>query len=455
MSIDKDKLKDGLKTAFNTGVNFVKEATPYVSEGLKLAKQVADSMFGNNSSYVSNNKTYQPSNQIQQLQKQMNNLQKPTQQNTQWQQQLNDTMNAILNREKFSYDLNGDALFQQYEDQYTLGGQMAAQDVMGQAAAMTGGYGNSYAQTVAQQQYQGYLQQLNDKIPELYQLALDTHNQETADLYNRYGMLADAEAQEYARYRDQMADYYTDRDYLTDQYYNERNFDYNKYVDDRNYQYQVDRDKVSDEQWQKQYDRSVLESDRQYQYQLDRDVIEDGRYDQQWQYQLDRDDISDKRYDSEWQYQLDRDKVADEWQQKTFDEGVRQYNESLAEDKRQANLSYELSKKKVNSEDYATNAERPGYNISKAVQSVGDFMSSNFSNSKPENNDSINVISEDDAPSEILSKLANELSYMADQGYTKEELIEYITSLEEEADLNRWTANFLKNSYCDKLYEGE
>ena len=231
------------------------------------------------------------------------------------------------------------------------------QDTMGQAAAMTGGYSNSYAQTVGQQQYQGYLQQLNDRIPELYQLALNTYNQETADLYNRYGMLSDAEAQEYARYRDQMADYYTDRDYLTDQYYNERNFDYNKYVDDRNYQYQVDRDKVSDEQWQKQYDRSVLESDRQYQYQLDRDVIEDGRYDQQWQYQLDRDAISDKRYDSEWQYQLDRDKIADAWQQKTFDEGVRQYNESLAENKRQANQNYELQKKKINSSGSNLNNE--------------------------------------------------------------------------------------------------
>jgi hypothetical protein len=298
----------------------------------------------------------------------MNNLQKPTQQNSQWQQQLNDTMDAILHREKFSYDLNGDALFQQYKDQYTLGGQMAMQDTMGQASAMTGGYGNSYAQTVGQQQYQGYMQQLTDKIPELYQLALNAYNQETSDLYNRYGMLSDAEAQEYARYRDQMSDYYTDRDYLANQYYNERDFDYNKYVDDRNYQYQLDRDKVSDEQWQKQYDRDVLESDRQYEYQLardavsdqrydtewqyklERDAVDDGRYDQQWQYQLDRDAVDDKWRETEWQYKLDRDKVNDEWLQKQFDEGVRQFNVSTAEDQRQANLNYELSKKKISND---------------------------------------------------------------------------------------------------------
>lgn len=427
MAIDKEKLKDGLKTAFNTGVNFVKEATPYVTEGLKLAGQVANSLLGNGSSgsSSSNNSTYTPSNQTKQYQAQMNNLQKPVQQNSQWQQQLNDTMNAILNREKFSYDLNGDALYQQYKDQYTLGGQMAMQDTMGQAAAMTGGYGNSYAQTVAQQQYQGYLQQLNDKIPELYQLALDTHNQETADLYNRYGMLADAEAQEYARYRDQMSDYYTDRDYLANQYYNERDFDYNKYIDDRNYQYQLDRDKVSDEQWRKQYDRGVLESDREYayqlardavsdkrydtewQYQLDRDAIEDGRYDQQWQYQLDRDAVEDKWRETEWQYQLDRDKVNDEWLQKDFDERVRQYNTSLAEDKRQYDLNYELSKKKISS----------------------DGNGSDEDGGKPKEDDKPKEDNEDSAPTYL--SLKGELADLAAEGYTLERLRSYVNELNE------------------------
>ena len=40
--------------------------------------------------------------------------QKPVDSQNQWQNQLDDTLNKILNREKFSYDLNGDALYQQY-----------------------------------------------------------------------------------------------------------------------------------------------------------------------------------------------------------------------------------------------------------------------------------------------------------------------------------------------------
>ena len=63
-----------------------------------------------------------------------------------WEAMAEDIYDRIVNREKFSYDLNSDMLYQQYKDQYTLQGKLAMMDTMGQAAAMTGGYGNSYAQ---------------------------------------------------------------------------------------------------------------------------------------------------------------------------------------------------------------------------------------------------------------------------------------------------------------------
>ena len=93
------------------------------------------------------------------------------------QQNLDDIMNKILNREDFSYDLNGDALYQQYKDKYIKQGKMAMQDTMGQAAAMTGGYGNSYAATAGNQAYQASLENLNDIVPELYQMAHDRDNE--------------------------------------------------------------------------------------------------------------------------------------------------------------------------------------------------------------------------------------------------------------------------------------
>lgn len=213
---------------------------------------------------------YQESDAVKQaqamLQQQM--ASKPGQYTSPWQAQLNDAINKIMNREKFSYDLNGDALYQQYKDQYVTQGQMAMMDTMGQAAAMTGGYGNSYAQAVGQQAYQGHLQQLNDKIPELYQLALNQYNQEGQDLYNQYSLLSSQDQMDYGKYRDTVSDWQVETDRLQNQYNTERDYDYGKwadnrdfgygqYIDDRNYEYQVGRDQVSDSQWQAEFDEAV------------------------------------------------------------------------------------------------------------------------------------------------------------------------------------------------------
>ena len=170
------------------------------------------------------------------------NANKPGEYQSQWQGKLDELMNSILNREKFSYDLNGDALYQQYKDKYIQQGKLAMGDAIGQASAMTGGYGNSYAQSVGQQQYQASLDNLNDIVPQLYQMALNKYNQEGQDLYNQYGMVADRDNTDYGRYRDTVSDWYTDRDYLTGRYDSERNFDYGKYVDDRSFSHTLWQD---------------------------------------------------------------------------------------------------------------------------------------------------------------------------------------------------------------------
>ena len=224
---------------------------------------------------------------------QLNQWQKPSAYQSNWQQGLDATINKILNGDKFTYDVNGDALYQQYKDQYVNQGKLAMMDTMGQAQAATGGYGNSYAQSVGQQAYQGYLQQLNDIVPELYQLALDKYNSDRADLYNQYGLLSDRENTDYGRYRDTVVDALSERDYLTNQlneskrwdyglysdswdrehtlhrdsvadwqaaydvanneYWNRLNFDYGKYADDENFRYTEHRNEMADSQWGKNY----------------------------------------------------------------------------------------------------------------------------------------------------------------------------------------------------------
>jgi hypothetical protein len=108
--------------------------------------------------------------------------------------QIDDLVNEVLNRPGFSFDMDSEALYQQYADQYSRMGQMAMQDTMGQAQAMTGGYGNSYAQTAGQQTYQNYMQGLNEAIPDLYQMALDRYMMEGDLLMDKYALMADREA---------------------------------------------------------------------------------------------------------------------------------------------------------------------------------------------------------------------------------------------------------------------
>lgn len=213
---------------------------------------------------------YKPGDAVTQAQALLNQqmANKPGEYNSEWQGQLTDVIGQILNRDKFSYDLNADALYQQYANQYINQGKMAMMDTMGQAAQLTGGYGNSYAQSVGQQAYQGYLQQLNDKIPDLYQLALNRYQMEGDALYDQYAMLGAQEEQDYGRYRDDMSDYAAELERLQNQYNAERDYDYGMWVDgrdfaygqfsdDRAYEYQAGRDKVADEQWQAEFNEAL------------------------------------------------------------------------------------------------------------------------------------------------------------------------------------------------------
>lgn len=148
---------------------------------------------------------------------------------------LRNAVDRIGNREKFTYDLNGDALYKQYKDRYINQGRMAMADTMGQAAALTGGYGNSYAATAGNQAYQSYLTQLNDIVPQLYQMALDQYNREGEEMYNQANLYGNMYNTEYGEYRDKVQDWNTEANRLADMYNTERNFDYNVFANNREF----------------------------------------------------------------------------------------------------------------------------------------------------------------------------------------------------------------------------
>lgn len=198
---------------------------------------------------------YKPSEAVRAALEQLNALEgnKPTYTNT-YEDRINGMLDQILNRKGFEYDFNADPMYRQFAQKYQEDGRQAMMDTMGQAAAMTGGYGNSYAQAVGQQAYQQNLRELNDVIPQLRDAAYQMYVDEGNNLRNNMQLLRDLEGTDYGRYRDDVGDYYADLNYRYGRYRDEADTDYSRYSDevqryqnDRNYDYnryadQSDRD---------------------------------------------------------------------------------------------------------------------------------------------------------------------------------------------------------------------
>lgn len=142
-------------------------------------------------------------------------------------------LNKYLNREAFSYDVTNDPLYQQYKQMYQREGDRAMKETLAEAAAGAGGM-NTYAVTAAQQANNYYNSQLNDRIPELYQLAYDMYLNDIELQIQDLGILQDMSDRQYNRYRDTMSDWYKDKNFAYGQYQDavqqgnlDRTFEYN------------------------------------------------------------------------------------------------------------------------------------------------------------------------------------------------------------------------------------
>ena len=182
---------------------------------------------------------------------------KPGEYKSPYEQRLNQIYEQVMSRGDFKYDFNNDPMYHLYRDQYMQSGKQAMQDAQAEAAALTGGYGNSYAAAAGNLAYQQHLNGINNVIPELYNQAyqewLNGGDLLMRQLQTTQGMDETA----YNRYRDQTGDYYTDLEYLTGTAQDAYNKDRAAYQDaadmflqNRNYYY----GKTQDEQAQQNYE---------------------------------------------------------------------------------------------------------------------------------------------------------------------------------------------------------
>lgn len=171
--------------------------------------------------------------------------------------QVNALLKEILNRDDFSYDVESDPLYQQIAQTYRREGDRAMEETMAEAASYAGGM-NTFAVTAAQQAANRYAAELNDRIPELYQLAYDMYLSDKESAVENLGILQQLSNTEYNRYRDTMDDWKGDRSFAYGAYQDalsqnnwQTNFGYNALLDNRDFIY---NDYWKNKEWNAQQD---------------------------------------------------------------------------------------------------------------------------------------------------------------------------------------------------------
>lgn len=171
-------------------------------------------------------------------------------------------LDKILNREAFSYDPSQDVAWQSAKKQYLREADRAQQDMMGQAAGLTGGMASTAAMTAANQAGDYYRGQLSDRMGELEQNAYNRYMDGIGLDYQQLEALNSMSAQEKQNYIDSLG---LDFDTLAalnnlsqqarDEYDTDRNFAYNQWTDELGFNADKENAKIEQERYDKEQEQ--------------------------------------------------------------------------------------------------------------------------------------------------------------------------------------------------------
>lgn len=230
--------------------------------------------------------TYTKSKAVTNAEKKLSNWEKnsPAEYESRYSAEIEGILNDILNREKFTYNLNADPLYEQYRELYTENGKKAMMDTIGEASALTGGYSNSYAVTAGSQAYQEYLDNLNDVALDLRDRAYEQYGDEGERLFEDITLLRSLDGDDYEKYLNQLERYYKDGEYLLDRLTAMSDAEYEQFLQtveawesDRDYAFKEKTDALDREEFEREMafkqaeaERDQANEDRAYQLSLQR-----------------------------------------------------------------------------------------------------------------------------------------------------------------------------------------
>lgn len=123
------------------------------------------------------------------------------------QKELDSLAGQIASRPDFKFKVDHEALYDYYKGEYDRQGRETKLDTEAKGAALTGGYGNSYARQAGQQAYEEQVEGLQEDVaPDLWQMALDKYTREGKALVDRYSALQKQEKEDYEAWEEEHAD---------------------------------------------------------------------------------------------------------------------------------------------------------------------------------------------------------------------------------------------------------
>ena len=215
--------------------------------------------------------TYKRSKDVENAEKKLDKWEKnaPKDYESKYSAEIDGILNDILNREKFSYNLNADPLYEQYRELYTQNGKKAMMDTVGEASAMTGGYANSYAVTAGNQAYHEYLDNLNEVALDLRDRAYEQYGDEGEKLFEDVKLLRSLDGDDYDKYLNNLERYYKDGEYLLDKLTAMSDAEYEQFLEtveawenDRDFAFKEKTDALDREEFEKEMAFKKAEAER-------------------------------------------------------------------------------------------------------------------------------------------------------------------------------------------------
>lgn len=242
--------------------------------------------------------------------------------------QIEALLKEYQNREAFSYDPSTDPMFQQMLASAMDSGKLAMEDTVGQAAALTGGYGSSYGTRVGNEAYSRYLSEAYGNLPDYYYLAMEAYNAAGNQMLNELGLLQNADNQEYERMMNAYSASLSEAERLYQQEYGQWQDALAQENWESSFAYQQSQDALAQRNWQDSFA-----------YQKSQDALAQKNLENSLAYQKEQDALAQKNLENSLAYQKEQDALAQKNWQDSF--AYQQSQDALAQKNRETEFDYQ------------------------------------------------------------------------------------------------------------------